>query len=146
MASKRAVQITCGLALYLLFVGVVAYAFFQQEVPEEPVRLVFPATAGKVLFDHQTHTGDAGYGLACKDCHHHPEDEDEVYACKYCHLTQDSETFAESCMDCHDEDELEGTEMLKSADAFHDQCMGCHEEYGRGPGPGPDDCSKCHLL
>ena len=56
MTPKGEQSLASALAAILLVVGVVCYAGFQQETPEEPVRLMFKTTAGKVLFDHKTHT------------------------------------------------------------------------------------------
>ena len=60
MTSKMELLFIYGLAAILLIIGVVCYASFPQEVPDEPVRLVFDTSAGKVLFDHQTHSSEDG--------------------------------------------------------------------------------------
>jgi len=62
MTSKMELLFVYGLAAVLLIIGVVCYASFPQDIPEEPVRLVFTTTAGKVLFDHKVHSGEDGYG------------------------------------------------------------------------------------
>jgi len=121
MTSKGEQSLAFALAAILLVVGVVCYAAFPQEAPEEPVRLMFKTTAGKILFDHQTHTGDDGYGLACDDCHH--EEQDESMSC--------------SGEDCHGPDS-----DPKRGDAFHMNCKGCHEDSGAGP----VECANCHVL
>ena len=142
MASKLQVKIAYGVAIYFLFVGILSYTVFSAETPETPVRVIYKSATGKVLFDHKTHTGDGGYGLACKDCHHHPmEDEVDLRTCAQCHPKGQTETMPESCLDCHEADEVEETEMLVSADAFHAQCVGCHQEFGAGP----LDCAECHV-
>lgn len=121
MTSKGEQAFAFALAAILLVVGVVCYAGFAQETPEEPVRLMFKTTAGKILFDHKTHTGDAGYGIACDDCHH--EEQDESKSC--------------SGEDCHGPDS-----DPKRGDALHTNCKGCHEDNGAGP----VECAACHVM
>ena len=128
MFSKLELKLAYGLAIWFLFVGVVCYAAFPEKTPDQPVRLMFDVTAGKVLFDHKTHYADTGYGISCGDCHHT--------------LDEDEYADAGSCSDCHDPDEGD-EEMPKRADAFHQQCAGCHEGYGAGPLE--KDCSACHV-
>jgi hypothetical protein len=143
MTSKRQLFFAYGLAIHLLFIGIICYAAFPQKVPDQPLRTVYHTAAGKVLFDHQTHISDQGYGLACADCHHHPSDEEEsLVSCNYCHqkLPED-ESYPESCLDCHDEDEIEGSEIINNVDAAHQQCIGCHEEFEADA----VECSECHL-
>ena len=129
MFSKLQLKLAYGLAIYLLFVGVLCYAAFPAKTPDEPVRLMFDVTAGKVLFDHKTHSADNGYGISCGDCHHT--------------LGEDEYADAQSCSECHDPDEGD-EETPKRADAFHRQCTGCHEEYGAGPLE--KECSACHVM
>jgi hypothetical protein len=122
MTSKGEQTVAFALAAILLVVGVVCYAAFPQEEPEEPVRLMFKSTAGKILFDHKTHTADAGYGIACDDCHHE-EQEDGSSSC--------------NGEDCH------GPESdPKRGDALHSNCKGCHEDSGAGP----VECAACHIM
>jgi hypothetical protein len=128
MFSKTQLKLAYGLAIYLLFVGVLCYAAFPPKNPDEPVRLMFDVTAGKVLFDHKTHSADNGYGISCGDCHHT--------------LSEEEYADAVSCTECHDPDEGD-EEIPKRADAFHQQCSGCHEGYGAGPLE--KDCSACHV-
>ncbi len=129
MFSKIELKLAYGLAICFMFVGVLCYAAFPAKTPDEPVRLMFEVTAGKVLFDHQTHTSEFGYGLSCRDCHHELEEEDD-------------DMDAQLCGECHDP--VEGDEETpKRADAFHQQCAGCHEGYGAGPLE--KDCSACHV-
>ena len=128
MFSKLQLKLAYGLAIYLFFVGVLCYAAFPPKIPDEPVRLMFDVTAGKVLFDHKTHYAEDGYGISCGDCHHT--------------LDEDEYADAGSCTECHDPDEGD-EEMPKRADAFHQQCAGCHEGYGAGPIE--KDCSACHV-
>lgn len=143
MTSKKNLQIAYGLAIALFVVGVLSYAAFPAKPPEEPIRIMFKNIGGKVLFSHRIHTSDDGYGFACTDCHHHPEDESELRACGDCHLGSDQgEGLAQSCTDCHEADELEGSEVMKRSESFHSQCMDCHKENEAGP----LECSGCHLL
>ena len=129
MFSKIELKLAYGLAIYLLFVGVLCYAAFPAKTPDEPVRLMFDVTAGKVLFDHKIHQADTGYGISCGDCHHT--------------LEEDEYADAQSCSECHDPDEGD-EETPKRADAFHQQCTGCHEGYGAGPLE--KECSACHVM
>jgi hypothetical protein len=104
-----------------LAIGVVCYAALTPEKPEEPVRIMLKATAGKVLLDHKTHAAEDGYGVGCEDCHH--EEQDETMSC--------------SGEDCH------GPESDPTrANAFHMNCQGCHEEVGAGP----VECATCHVM
>jgi hypothetical protein len=128
MFSKIELKQAYGLAICFMFVGVVCYAAFPAKTPAEPVRLMFDVTAGKVLFDHKTHSADNGYGISCGDCHHT--------------LAEDEYADAQSCSECHDPDEGD-EETPKRADAFHQQCSGCHEGYGAGPLE--KECSACHV-
>ena len=122
MAPKTEQFLALVLAAILLVVGVVCYAAFPQKTPEEPVRLMFKSTAGKILFDHKTHTADAGYGIACDDCHHE-EQEDGSMSC--------------SGEDCHGPDS-----DPKRGDALHSNCKGCHEDSEAGP----VKCAACHVM
>ncbi len=128
MFSKFELKQAYGLAICFMFVGVACYAAFPAKTPAEPVRLMFDVTAGKVLFDHKTHSADNGYGISCGDCHHT--------------LAEDEYADAQSCSECHDPDEGD-EETPKRADAFHQQCSGCHEGYGAGPLE--KECSACHV-
>ena len=129
MFSKIELKLAYGLAICLFFVGVLCYAAVPTETPDQPVRLMFDVTAGKVLFDHKTHHTDTGYGISCGDCHHT--------------LGEDEYADAQSCSECHDPDEGD-EETPKRADAFHQQCTGCHEGYGAGPLE--KECSACHVM
>jgi hypothetical protein len=144
MTPQNKLKVVYGIVIYLLFVGVLCYAAFPVNPPEEPVRLMFKVTAGKVLYDHQTHTSESGYGLSCWDCHHHPMDDDSaLIACGACHFTTDGEVLPpEVCNDCHDPDEIEDTELIKRSEAFHQGCIGCHEEFEAGPSA----CASCHVM
>jgi len=146
MRSKKELKLAYGMAIALFIVGVVSYAYtaFSAKPPELPVRIMYHSAAGKVLFDHKTHTADTGYGFSCYDCHHHPpDDESALRACGDCHnLPIETGQLPESCIECHDQDEIEGSEVSKRGDAFHFQCINCHKDAGAGP----EDCNSCHVL
>ena len=145
MASKKHLQIAYSAAIILFVIGAFSYAAFSAKKPEQPVRIMFKAVAGKVLFDHKTHASGSGYGAACTDCHHHPAGQDSGFrACGDCHLPAESSTDAhpEVCKDCHDPSDYEGVEILKKTEAFHAQCINCHKQIGAGP----QECSACHVL
>lgn len=149
MTPKRELQIAYGLIIVLFFVGVISFAAFPAKTPDEPIRLMYKTVAGKVLFDHKTHSADSGYALACLECHHHPEEPDDpeevLLKCDYCHQTlEKGKNWPESCLDCHDEDELEDSEMAKKSDAFHSRCESCHLEAEVGPEK--ERCNWCHVM
>jgi hypothetical protein len=121
MTPKGEQGLAFALAAVLLVVGVVCYAAFPQKTPEEPVRIMFKSTAGKILFDHKTHAVEEGYGVACDDCHH--EEQEGSSSC--------------SGEDCHGPDS-----DPKRGDALHTNCRGCHEESGAGP----TECAACHVM
>jgi hypothetical protein len=148
MTSKKHRIIVFGVAAHLLFIAIVCYAAFPVEKPETPIRLMYQTNAGKVLFDHQTHTGEKGYGLDCYDCHHHPPDEEAaLIGCGQCHVPKPEEgVFPESCLECHEASDMEDSEYPKRADAFHAQCRKCHDQFEKGPQSGSENCSKCHVL
>ena len=125
MIFKQEYKRAYALAGVLLIVGLFSYVAFPAPTPEEPFRIMFRGTAGKVLFDHQTHTVDTGYGLSCEDCHHTLEDDDEEYTCTGCH-----------------EPDLEEEDVPNQIDAFHLQCIGCHEQFDAGP----IECETCHAM
>jgi hypothetical protein len=128
MFSKKELKLAYGLAAFLLVVGAFSYAVFPSKAPDEPLRIMYKTTAGRVLFDHQTHTSEFGYGLACKDCHHELQDDEEQ---------------PQPCEACHDQTKGD-EEMPKLADAFHKQCGGCHADFDAGPTE--KECSQCHVM
>jgi len=129
MFSKKELKLAYGLAVCFLVVGVISYAAFPLKAPDEPLRLMFKVTAGKVLFDHKTHTSEFGYGLSCEDCHHE--------------LLENQGEQAQPCGECHDPTEGD-EEMPKRGDAFHKQCTGCHDDFDAGPKE--EECALCHVL
>jgi hypothetical protein len=165
MTSKKHRLIVYGIAVQLLLVAIVCYAAFPVKKPQTPIRIMYETNAGKVLFDHQAHASQTGYGLDCFDCHHHPpDDKDSLMACSECHLAKPEEgKVPESCLNCHDASDVEDTEVPSHAVALHSACTECHLEFGKGPihknslseaeqkrlkkEPNPwVDCSKCHVL
>jgi Class III cytochrome C family len=138
---KKELKLAYVLAVALLAVGVVCYSV-PAKAPDRPLRIVYNTVAGRVLFNHQMHLGAAGYAISCRDCHHHPEDGSETRACGSCHSEPVAGKVApNACFDCHEADEIEGSDIVKSADAFHTQCINCHKNYGSGP----VECSGCHI-
>lgn len=144
MTPNKKLRVACGLAIALFLVGIVVYAASPEKHLPEPVRLVYKSTAGNVIFSHKVHANVPGYGLACQDCHHHPEyAETDFRACGDCHQTPpEGETFPAACYDCHALDEIEGMEVINRGEAFHRQCIQCHTGFGKGP----SDCAECHLM
>ena len=133
MVSKKEQQLAFRLAISLLVVGVLCYAAFPAGTPDSPVRIMFKNMAGKVMFDHNGHRTDKGYGLSCADCHHTDwDDHSSPDACGECHGAKDGEK--------------DGKLVIKRAEAFHQQCETCHEDYNIGPEKKEDRCSWCHAL
>ena len=122
MDEKREKSVAYALLIVLFVVAVVCYAAFPYRAPEEPVRILFKSTAGNVLFDHEQHSSEEGYGFACTDCHHDVEEHGQEPA---------------ACTECHAADS-----KVTKENAFHGQCRTCHEEGGSGP----VKCSECHAL
>lgn len=119
--TKKDLQLAYALAIVCFVVGIISYAAFPAKTPDTPLRLMFHSSAGKIWFDHATHSDQAGYGISCEDCHHYTD----TYNCGECHaLESDDET------------------VPKRSDAFHQQCIDCHKEGGAGP----EDCSGCHVM
>lgn len=124
MAAINQLKTAYVLAGALFLVGVIAYFVYPDKTPEQPVRMVLRNIGGNVLFNHEKHTSEEGYGIKCKECHHDMEDD---------------ESKATACGECH---KPAGEEALRRQDAFHQNCKGCHEEGGLGP----VECNRCHLL
>ncbi|UCH20159.1 MAG: cytochrome c3 family protein [Deltaproteobacteria bacterium] len=147
MTSKKQLQLAYGLAIGLFIVGVVCYAYtaFSAKPLDQPIRLMYKVAAGNVLFDHQTHADESGYGLSCADCHHHPEEDEEAnQACGNCHvIPSEAEPVPKTCLDCHEADEIEDAIPMKRSDAFHKQCGNCHAEIEAGPLE--KECNSCHV-
>ena len=146
MTPKKELKLAYGLAAILLVVGVIGYAAAPAKTLDEPIRIMYKTVAGKVLFDHKTHSLASGYGLACADCHHHPADDEEGrVACGVCHQPPpEGQAHPTACDDCHEPDEIEDAEIMLRADAFHAQCETCHKDGGVGPEE--NRCNWCHVL
>ena len=115
------------IGVILLVIGIVSYAAFPERPPEEPIRILLPSSAGKVLFNMKKHTAEDGYGYECTDCHHDIEDPEETpEACKECHLKNKEDSEAE----------------INTEEAFHTECINCHEEDGTAP----VECDQCHYM
>lgn len=147
MTPKKELHIAYGLIIILFFVSVISYAAFPVKTPEQPIRIMYKGVAGKVLFDHKTHLADSGYGIACTDCHHHPEEPEEgqtaIRPCGDCHQTlSKDQKWPESCLECHEPEDIEDSEITKKSDAFHSQCITCHQDVGSGP----EKCASCHVM
>ena len=127
MELKKEKIIAYCAAIVLLVVGVVCYAALPEKQPEEPIRIMFQSTGGKVLFTHNIHTSEDDYGFDCIDCHHYWEEDPDVkpVLCTECHMIESEEE-----------------DIPKRSDALHQQCMDCHKENSGGP----VDCSSCHVL
>ena len=147
MTSKKELQYAYGLAILFFVVGVLSYAAFPKKPPDQPIRRMYTSIAGNVLFDHQTHESESGFGVNCLDCHHHPgDDETSILGCSQCHAPKGGlEVVKETCLTCHDEGDIEDSEPMKRSDAFHKQCRDCHQEFGSGPQHGSEACSSCHV-
>jgi len=146
MTSKNELQLAYRLTIILLVAGLFCYAAFPVTPPEKPVRLAFQTKAGKVVFDHETHLSDSGYGLSCEDCHHHTGDgeaETETHGnCGVCHARPEKMAEVDqTCNECHDPEDYDIEEMKVRADAFHAQCISCHKDFEAGP----VECSACHI-
>jgi DnaJ-class molecular chaperone len=124
MDNKALKTIAYCMAAAFLLIGVVCYAAFEKEAPEQPIRIMFKNTGGNVLFDHKKHFSENGYAIECVDCHHDIENEGDTPA---------------ACSECHGED---GEDAPKLVDVLHQQCKSCHEEGGGGP----VKCAECHAL
>lgn len=141
---KNQTKLAYWMAAVLLAVGVLSYTAFSAKPPEEPVRIMLTASAGNVLFTHDTHSGSAGYGVDCFTCHHHPDGDDyALRSCGDCHNLPEDGSTPDICLECHDEGDFELDMVPSRADAFHLQCAGCHEEMGAGPMK--EECSMCHV-
>jgi hypothetical protein len=127
MFSRKELNWVYAVTVILLVLAVGSYAAFPDRSPKQPLRIAFQNVAGKVVFDHARHRLEAGYGLACGECHHTlaPDEYDQAGSCTECHAVEEGDD-----------------QMLKRSDALHQQCIGCHREYGGGP----VDCVQCHMM
>ncbi|MDL2275366.1 cytochrome c family protein [Desulfosarcina sp. OttesenSCG-928-G10] len=149
MTSKKQLLFAYGLAIHLLLVAIICYAAFPVTPPDEPIRIMYQTTAGKVLFDHATHAAASGYGASCFDCHHHPlKDRSAVVSCTECHpkTVAENEATPASCLTCHAESEVRGVRMLSRTEALHKGCTDCHAEFEKGPQMDSASCASCHVM
>jgi hypothetical protein len=120
-----------------LIVGILCYTVVPAKAPESPVRVMFHALGGNVLFDHQTHS-DA-YNLDCDDCHH-------AYK-------KGQKEMPGHCGACHQKDN-EYRQALGEKGFFNHkvhsedyglECSQCHHDYVAGKPGGLEPCGDCHL-
>ncbi len=139
MTPEKELTLAFRIAGILAIVGFLSYAAVSAETPEEPVRKMYKCIAGKVLFTHQMHESQSGYGVSCTDCHHHNEKGDTKFrACGDCHFREDIKSVPEICRSCHEPGE-----------AHHDNdevaeltCNDCHKKI-EGESL-PTACTDCH--
>ena len=143
MSSNKGLRRAYFLTIVLLAVGVVCYAAFPLEAPDNPVRMMFKNTAGKVLFTHKIHASDSGYALSCLDCHHHYEEDGDTFkACGDCHASGKIETVPTVCLDCHEPFEEHHPEGGHGEGDDSYSCNDCHQkEEGESV---PTACADCH--
>lgn len=136
--KKEKIIAYCVVAAFFV-VGVICYAAFPDKQPEKPVRIMLNtavgAAGGKVLFSHKGHMdldNLENYALKCVDCHHK--------------WIEAEGAKPKGCFECHKIEKVEGDDekQPKRSDALHQRCYGCHKDAGHGPGP--KDCSGCHVL
>ncbi len=149
MTSEKETKLAHGLAVILLVIGILSYAIVGLSAKETekdgPVRVMYKSVAGKVLFTHKAHSDEeSGYGISCKDCHHHPQEEEDVdlRSCVACHDIPKDGKAPESCAECHEPDDYEVDSLTRRTDAYHNQCIGCHKENEAGP----EECTDCHAT
>lgn len=136
MTSKIKLKLAYGLLAVCLIVGLLGYTVFPEKAPESPIRMMFKATGGDVLFDHQTHS-DA-YGLYCGDCHHDMADagRDTPDDCGRCHTPDGKYQPALG---------ERGTFNHEShAQEYGLYCNDCHHNYQQGDEGEPQHCTACH--
>lgn len=141
MTSEKDVKLVLSVAVVLFIVGVLCYAAFPTNPPENPVRIQYRSATGNVLFQHTAHNR---YGINdCFECHHHPGDDNAgLISCNECHPAELGRApDPEVCNECHDEEYFEDTEMVSVTEAAHAQCKNCHA----GIGAGPLECAECHV-
>ncbi len=125
MAKEKNNKYVYVFMVLLFIIGVVSYVYSSMRKPEVPLRIMFYNIGGNVLFTHQNHNSDNGYGISCETCHHTWE--------------KDRRNDPARCTECHPR---QSEQELKRADAMHKQCKGCHEEGGSGP----VKCAECHVY
>jgi hypothetical protein len=145
MTSNKELKLAYCLTIILLLVGVICYAANPVETPKDPIRKMYKTSAGKVLFTHKVHRVETGYGVACIDCHHHNEDdeEDNFKACGDCHTAEIPKTVPQKCLECHDAAGEVEEHHPKTVDESEPRaCNDCHQKTEDGSTP--EVCSECH--
>ncbi|MCK7508359.1 MAG: cytochrome c family protein [Desulfobacterales bacterium] len=127
MFSRKELNLVYAGTVILLFLAVVSYAAFPNQAAETALadRVSERGRQGHVR--PRRHLSEAGYGLACGECHHTlaPDEYDQAGSCTECHAVEEGDD-----------------QMPKRSDALHQQCIDCHREYGAGP----VDCAQCHVM
>jgi len=148
--------------LGLAVVGIMGYNM-ENEAPAQPLRFVYEAKIGSVVFDHKHHVGADGAGIKCSKCHHlglfldfendngtvefnhgiHSTSEDYGLDCDECHHAREKDTPIRSCDACHSSGS-ENNDFIDE-DAIHKtavgvKCMECHEDLLEEEG----GCATCH--
>ncbi len=105
-----------------LIFGIIGYS---REGGGNPLRVLFKAVAGPVVFDHRTHL--ESYDLKCNECHHDLDGGAIDWQCRNCHSNKD-----------------ERNNINCGIDQVHKFCIGvncvdCHKKMGR-----EDECASCH--
>ncbi|MBF0120012.1 MAG: hypothetical protein HQK79_14350 [Desulfobacterales bacterium] len=141
MLPEKENKIAYTLLTILFIVGVISYWASPSKTSEAPVRIVFKNLGGKVLFDHKTHMSPSGYGLSCKDCHHHYEDEESASfrSCVECHKKDEIKMVPQECKDCHDPDK---THHPTEDNGELRVCSECH--VPKNSNEPPKACGDCH--
>lgn len=139
MTPEKELQLAFRMALILGIIGFLCYAAIPVKTEKPPVRKMFTCIAGKVLFTHEMHTAQSGYGVSCKDCHHHNEkDEAEFRACGDCHFKEDIKQVPELCLSCHEP----GEDHHGNEDVAELTCNDCHKVTDDESLP--QACTDCH--
>jgi hypothetical protein len=136
MTSKNELKLAVGLLVVCLCAGILGYAALPAKTAEVPLRRMFEASNGGVLFDHQTHS--EAYGLYCEDCHHAFQEagKESPGSCNECHTSESEHQPA-----------LGGKGMFNHdahAQEYGLYCNDCHHNYQQGDPQEPQHCTVCH--
>jgi hypothetical protein len=136
MTSTTERRLGYAIAIICLIIGGLSYGMLPAKAPANPVRVMFTAMGGNVLFDHQAHIDN--YGLECNACHHsvNASDTDAPGPCGGCHQEDSVYTsaFGENGLFDHP----------AHSDEFGLVCTDCHHTYTEDDPGGPEMCSDCH--
>ena len=158
MIRSMLVVVILGLAV----VGIMGYNM-EDEAPAQPLRFVYEAKTGSVVFDHKQHVVADGAKLKCAKCHHlglflgfendngivefdhetHSTSEDYGLDCDECHHAREEGTAIRSCDACHSPGSDNNDFVDEDADhqtAVGVKCMECHEDLLEEE----DGCATCH--